>query len=1198
MGNQVAYAQGPTGDVHSLLLETPSLSPEGEPIASSKLFKSLKCFLEQPRTIVIAKVYIKRNSDFDSDLSDYKNFVSQLQVTFNIKSQPNVLLNDCIETQKAGILIRQYFETTLYQKIIRPPFLSSTEKKWLAFQMVAAVKQLHSQGFAHGDIKSENFLVTSWNWVFLSDISFFFKPTYIAEGDMTAYKCFFTRSKLEKCNLAPERFITKEKVVEGGEVAFSMDIFSLGCVIAELFQEGIATFTLAQLLAYRRGENSLDNVLSGVPDPQIKELLKKMLALNPFERIDIQAVEEAFKTEIIPKTTQEVLYPFVKRVVQTRDLATADSRIYYVASNLKELKERVENYQELSVLTPLLASSIRNTKVPSSRLKAVECLKELGVLLPDLTKLHYILPYLVAILTTKEERYHVKVAAFKATLEILNKITSLSSKDSSIFEDYIWPSINVLKNDESEWVKCALAENLPQCVKLGKKFIELSRYSKKQAGVSLDPYEVELEKFFDKIVGVFKDMLVARPASVLQEILLSNFSELCSHFDKKFTLNKIVSLVIAWLNKGELYRILILQQLPKLLDTISTSAFVETIYPCIEDGLMGHSEMVVYYTLSAVRRLPKPPVSFLEKAIVYILHPNQWIRTEIIELIKSLIATLDPIDNYCILRPLISPYITIPVKSLYLVTNDCIDSHLQQSFKRSTLEDFKLKNTLEFTGTEKNFIKHLEVICKICNEKSYLVRPPTKNQKLELREFEANQETNFKYTFEKKEPNRQSTQDNYNFQGKFQLCLNEHEASVTHLKVVDSAQLVFSASKDGTVKVWDFKQLETLSPLKSKQTLRIKEPVHKFSGLALCENQLLVACEDEIQTFSLQTLEKVHSFHSPETISQVVAIDANTFAYVTQKGCLKFQDLRTKQLFHKYEVGSQRGICSCLCEGPDPRLLALGTISGYLLLYDMRFHSSCASFLHSKEECISSMQPFTPDQRCMFLNTEVQNAPYMLASAGSEVILWEIQSGRPAMYMTQDSEAPLSVPYLRQEPSTCISLNSLYFFNKPKLPPNDIFRRNFLSRFSEYSSQSTNLIQNWAGFSHRIRKGYEKSSTVRKVIGEGSTVLSGGQDCMVRYWDLQSPSESFLIGQDPSFRNNFHYQMLPDVLVVQEGPVSSMPVQYNPLHSSLKRRDFEDIPLHRKTAHTDCVLDLSIVSLQKHSLLLSASRDGTIRVWN
>jgi phosphoinositide-3-kinase regulatory subunit 4 len=38
--------------------------------------------------------------------------------------------------------------------------------------------QAHERGVCHGDIKCENVLVTSWNWIFITDFACY-KPTYL-----------------------------------------------------------------------------------------------------------------------------------------------------------------------------------------------------------------------------------------------------------------------------------------------------------------------------------------------------------------------------------------------------------------------------------------------------------------------------------------------------------------------------------------------------------------------------------------------------------------------------------------------------------------------------------------------------------------------------------------------------------------------------------------------------------------------------------------------------------------------------------------------------------------------------------------------------------------------------------------------------------------------------------------------------------
>ena len=60
------------------------------------------------------------------------------------------------------------------------PFLSIIEKKWIVYQLFLAVIQCHSVDVCHGDIKTENAMVTSWAWIILTDFASF-KPTYLPE---------------------------------------------------------------------------------------------------------------------------------------------------------------------------------------------------------------------------------------------------------------------------------------------------------------------------------------------------------------------------------------------------------------------------------------------------------------------------------------------------------------------------------------------------------------------------------------------------------------------------------------------------------------------------------------------------------------------------------------------------------------------------------------------------------------------------------------------------------------------------------------------------------------------------------------------------------------------------------------------------------------------------------------------------------
>jgi len=61
-----------------------------------------------------------------------------------------------------------------------------------------------------------------------------------------------------------------------------MDIFSVGCVIAEIMMDGHVFFDLAKLQQYRRGlYNPKDDLEKRIHDKKVVELILKMIHIDP-----------------------------------------------------------------------------------------------------------------------------------------------------------------------------------------------------------------------------------------------------------------------------------------------------------------------------------------------------------------------------------------------------------------------------------------------------------------------------------------------------------------------------------------------------------------------------------------------------------------------------------------------------------------------------------------------------------------------------------------------------------------------------------------------------------------------------------------------------------------------------------------------------------------------------------------------------
>ena len=91
--------------------------------------------------------------------------------------------------------------------------------------------------------------------MFLSDFAPY-KPSFLPADNTENYSYFYDSMGRRSCFVAPERFYTDAAPNENAKLDPKVDIFSLGCVIAQLWMDGEALFDLAGLMSYRKGETA------------------------------------------------------------------------------------------------------------------------------------------------------------------------------------------------------------------------------------------------------------------------------------------------------------------------------------------------------------------------------------------------------------------------------------------------------------------------------------------------------------------------------------------------------------------------------------------------------------------------------------------------------------------------------------------------------------------------------------------------------------------------------------------------------------------------------------------------------------------------------------------------------------------------------------------------------------------------------
>ncbi|KAI8289233.1 putative serine/threonine-protein kinase [Colletotrichum sp. SAR11_57] len=526
-------------------------------IGNARFMKSIRA--RHHDGVALVKVLVKPYTPMP--LEKYKRDIEKQRTA--LADVPNALgFQRIVETETNGYLVRQFLYNSLYDRMSTRPFLEDIEKKWLAFQLLCALRDCHARDIYHGDIKTENTLVTSWNWLYLSDFSSPFKPIMLPDDNPGDFSYYFDTSGRRTCYVAPERFVPADEVdSKDAKLTWAMDVFSAGCVIAEMFLES-PIFTLSQLYKYRKGEyDPVISQISRIPDKDLRDMISHMIQLDPERRYSAEQYLDFWKKKVFPEYFYNFLHQYMELITDpssgnnpisgaTRNLGEADDRIdrvfldfdkisYFLGYQNEKRSTQIEplagklglghfpirlnipnheNYitgasdppedDGTLIFLTLIVSSLRNTARAASKIRACDVLLAFSERITDEAKLDRVLPYLMTLLNDKSDL--VVIAGLRSVTQLLQLVRVVSPVNSHIFVEYILPrlqgAIVANANIPSPLVRATYASCLGSLANTAARFLELAATLKADGTLTVADPElepgVEAEAAFD---GLFDD---------------------------------------------------------------------------------------------------------------------------------------------------------------------------------------------------------------------------------------------------------------------------------------------------------------------------------------------------------------------------------------------------------------------------------------------------------------------------------------------------------------------------------------------------------------------------------------------------------------------------------------------------------------------------------------------------------------------
>ncbi|UMM18342.1 hypothetical protein L5515_014451 [Caenorhabditis briggsae] len=693
--------------------------------------------------VFVYKVFVRQ------DLASLDPFPQRIiDIRKALMKSPNCCpIKKVLVKQKYAVMVRAFQKHTLFDRMSTRPFVVEAEKMWYIFLLFKALSQCETAGVCHGDLKSQNVLISSTNWLQVTDFAPF-KPCFLTHDNPSSFTFFFDTSRRQSCYIAPERFISateyEEKLKNGqeewlfGSLTPKMDMFSAGCIVFELLCDR-PPFTYSSLCEYRSmndsdAANMLLRLIQDVP-LAYRPLLRLLLNRDPTFRISANAVLTGAALKF-PNILESFLFRYLDRFrplygastsqdSTTDDFSQALEFSYLepddVISKLKRekqlwwarLSESDESKSFAFLFVSLITANLRALRTIQAKTDAIRMLVELSTISDSSVAIDRILPYFTYLWSDPETQ--VRATAVTAVAELLAPIKPKTFEESLVFVDFLFPLLNSMSNDSvdcPQHVLFAIATSLGQFADTAYRFYTVGR-------------EIRQATPYDDEVSTTGDLQQNDDAGALLHGVSAMFSALCSkdpmvkrclveskslillyHFFLKIgNDDTLLRFLCTFLNAKTEWRLraAFFDSLPVCVQKRS-----EGMVPLLQLGLQDGEEHVITRALGCIHILIKNEnldrlsvKKLLDDVLPFLVHPNDWIRSAVCDILLAINSQWHKAEIHVKLIPLVSPFIEESKRRiLTLQSKSVLMSQLIDPIPRVTFNqiiELSLDNTTALT---------------------------------------------------------------------------------------------------------------------------------------------------------------------------------------------------------------------------------------------------------------------------------------------------------------------------------------------------------------------------------------------------------------------------------------------------------------------------------------------------------------------